>query len=79
MTVGTISFAHTGAVVKAETGSFRMEGGDATLEVHRVPFSEAGMAERFIADPLFYRNLALFVASELRRQAVDFTQRYDAG
>jgi hypothetical protein len=57
-----------GAVVKAETGSFRLEGGDATLEVHRAPFSESGMAERLIADPVFYRNLAAFLASELRRQ-----------
>jgi hypothetical protein len=40
---------------------------DAT--VTRAPFSEPGMAERFVADPMFYRNLAAFVASELRRQA----------
>jgi hypothetical protein len=39
------------------------------VEVHRAPFSEAAMAERFAADPVFYRNLASFVASELRRQA----------
>ena len=57
-----------GAAVKAEAGSLTVEISDATLEVHRVPFSEAGMAERFIADPLFYRNLAAFLASELRRQ-----------
>jgi hypothetical protein len=38
-------------------------------EVIRAPFSEPGMAERFVADPEFYRNLAGFVASEIRRQA----------
>jgi hypothetical protein len=39
------------------------------LDVIRAPFSEPGMAERFVADPVFYRNLAVFVASEIRRQA----------
>jgi hypothetical protein len=38
-------------------------------EVIRAPFSELGIAERFVADPAFYRNLAVFVASEIRRQA----------
>src|SRR6267142_4828510 len=71
MTVGLVSFAHTpvqGVEAKAEAGSIYMES-HATLEVHSPPFSEAGMAERFVTDPLFYRNLAAFVASELRRQA----------
>ena len=73
MTVGLVSFAHPsnqgGAAIRAETGELKIEGGSATMEVHHAPFSEAEMAERFVADPVFYRNLAVFVGLELRRQA----------
>jgi hypothetical protein len=72
MTVGTVSFGHTptqSAEVKLEAAAFVMTGVSATMEVHSAPFSEVGMSERFAADPVFYRNLASFVASELRRQA----------
>jgi hypothetical protein len=72
MTVGLVSIANPssqGAEVRAETGEFKIEGGSATFEVERAPFSETEMAERVAADPVFYRNLAVFVASELRRQA----------
>jgi hypothetical protein len=72
MTVGLVSIAHPApqdTEVKLEATAFVMTGGNATMEVHRAPFSEAGMAERFAADPVFYRNLASFAASELRRQA----------
>ena len=55
--------------VKLEGTAFVMAGGTATMEVRRAPFNESEMAERFAADPVFYRNLALFVASELRRQS----------
>ena len=50
--------------VKLEGTAFVMAGGTATMEVRRAPFNESEMAERFAADPVFYRNLALFVASE---------------
>jgi hypothetical protein len=61
-----------GAEAKAEAGSVSVEVSSnvsVTAEVDRAPFSEAGMAERFTADPVFYRNLAAFAASELRTQA----------
>jgi hypothetical protein len=71
MTVGLISIAHpaTGAEAKAEAGQFTAEISDATMEVQNPPFHEAAMAARFATDPIFFRNLAAFVASELRRQA----------
>jgi hypothetical protein len=65
----TLRQLHQDTEVKLEATAFAMTGGKATMEVHRAPFSEAGMAERFIADPVFYRNLAAFAASELRRRA----------
>jgi hypothetical protein len=37
------------------------------------------MAERFVADPIFHRNLAAFVASEIRRQANDIDSRGNFG
>lgn len=61
-----------GAEARAEAGSVSVEVSSnvsVTAEVHRAPFSEQGLAERLVADPIFYRNLAAFVASELRRQA----------
>jgi len=72
MTVGIVSFGHTpvqGTEVKAEAGEVKVEISDATLEVHRGPFSQFAMAERFASDPVFYQNLARFAALELRRQA----------
>jgi hypothetical protein len=72
VTVGLLSIAHPsipGAEVRAETGELNIAGGSATFEVEQAAFSESVMAERFTADPVFYRNLAVFAASELRRQA----------
>jgi hypothetical protein len=60
------------ALLTAESGEIRVntsQNVSLTRNIGRAPFSEAGMAERFTADPVFYRNLAAFVASELRRQA----------
>jgi hypothetical protein len=71
MTVGLLSFAHPATAIeaKAEAGEYRIEGGNATMEVQNAPFNETGMAERFVADPIFFRNLAAFVALELRRHS----------
>jgi hypothetical protein len=71
MTVGLLSFAHpaAGAEAKVEAGQFNVKVSDATMEIQNPPFNEVEMAERFATDPTFYRNLAAFVASELRRQA----------
>jgi hypothetical protein len=70
-----------GVEAKAEAGEIRVETSSnvvATATRQRAPFSEHGMAERFAADPLFYRNLAAYVASELRRETYrnDYTMMW---
>jgi hypothetical protein len=57
------------SVAQAQGGSIVLTQSEVQLKIGRTPFSEPGMVERFIADPTFYRNLAAYVASEIRRQA----------
>jgi hypothetical protein len=64
----------SGAAAVARAGEIRGEvKSSITVEtdVIRAPFSEAGIAERLVADPEFYRRLASFAATELRAYAAD--------
>lgn len=65
--------------MKAEAGSLTLTGHDVELRVGRAPFSEPGMAERFSANPNFYRNLAAYVASEIRREAESVESKGNLG
>jgi|SRR5471032_97819 hypothetical protein len=40
----------------------------ATAEVFWAPFSEGGITERLASQPEFYRRLASYIASELKRE-----------